>query len=100
MGIHGNSTCVMNFDGAKGFLVGPENEGLRCMFTFMNFARLGTAMQGVASSELSFQGALAYARERLAMRSLTGTKGSGSDCGPNHCTPRCSQNADDAESLC
>jgi alkylation response protein AidB-like acyl-CoA dehydrogenase len=74
MGIHGNSTCVMNFDGAKGFLVGPENEGLRCMFTFMNFARLGTAMQGVASSELSFQGALAYARERLAMRSLTGPK--------------------------
>jgi alkylation response protein AidB-like acyl-CoA dehydrogenase len=74
MGIHGNATCVMNFDGAKGFLVGPENEGLRCMFTFMNFARLGTAMQGVASAELSFQGALAYARERLAMRALTGVK--------------------------
>lgn len=74
MGIHGNSTCVMNFDGATGYLVGPENQGLRCMFTFMNFARLGTAMQGVASSELSFQGALTYARERLAMRSLTGTK--------------------------
>ncbi|MEJ2043606.1 MAG: acyl-CoA dehydrogenase C-terminal domain-containing protein [Reinekea sp.] len=74
MGIHGNSTCVMNFDGAKGFLVGPENQGLRCMFTFMNLARLGTAMQGVASAELSFQGALEYAKERLAMRSLSGTK--------------------------
>jgi len=74
MGIHGNSTCVMNFDNAKGFLVGPENQGLRCMFTFMNFARLGTAMQGVSTSELAFQGALEYARERLAMRSLTGPK--------------------------
>lgn len=74
MGIHGNATCVMNFDGAKGFLVGPENQGLRCMFTFMNFARLGTAMQGVASAELSFQGALTYAKDRLAMRSLTGSK--------------------------
>lgn len=74
MGIHGNATCVMNFDGAKGFLVGQENKGLNAMFTFMNFARLGTAMQGVASSELSFQGALEYARDRLAMRSLTGPK--------------------------
>lgn len=74
MGIHGNSTCVMNFDGARGFLIGPENQGLKCMFTFMNFARLGTAMQGVASAELSFQGALEYAKDRLAMRSLTGAK--------------------------
>jgi len=73
-GIHGNATCVMNFDGAKGFLIGPPNQGLKCMFTFMNFARLGTAMQGVASAELSFQGALTYARDRLAMRSLTGPK--------------------------
>lgn len=74
MGIHGNATCVMNFDGARGFLIGPENQGLKCMFTFMNFARLGTAMQGVASAELSFQGALEYAKDRLAMRSLTGPK--------------------------
>ncbi|PTY38049.1 acyl-CoA dehydrogenase [Saccharospirillum sp. MSK14-1] len=74
MGIHGNATCVMNFDGAKGFLIGPPNQGLKCMFTFMNFARLGTAMQGVASAELSFQGALAYAKDRLAMRSLSGPK--------------------------
>src|SRR5690606_23729275 len=74
MGIHGNSTCVMNFDGAKGFLIGPENKGLNCMFTFMNVARIGTAMQGLGAAELSFQGALKYAKERLAMRSLSGTK--------------------------
>ena len=74
MGIHGNSTCVMNFDGAKGWLIGPENKGLNCMFTFMNIARLGTAMQGLGAAELSFQGALTYAKERLAMRSLSGAK--------------------------
>jgi hypothetical protein len=74
MGIKASATCVMNFDGATGFLIGEANKGLACMFTFMNTARLGTAVQGLAHSELSFQGALAYARERLAMRSLTGPK--------------------------
>jgi len=74
MGIHGNATCVMNFDGAKGFLIGPENRGLNCMFTFMNIARIGTAIQGLGSAELSFQGSLEYAKDRLAMRSLSGTK--------------------------
>ena len=74
MGIHGNATCVMNFDGAKGWLIGPENKGLNAMFTFMNTARIGTALQGVAAAEGSFQGALAYAKDRLAMRSLTGPK--------------------------
>jgi alkylation response protein AidB-like acyl-CoA dehydrogenase len=74
MGIHGNSTCVMNFDGAKGWLIGPENKGLNCMFTFMNVARIGTSLQGLAAAEGSFQGALAYAKDRLAMRSLTGPK--------------------------
>ncbi|RRJ83172.1 phenylacyl-CoA dehydrogenase [Aestuariirhabdus litorea] len=74
MGIHGNSTCVMNFDEATGFLIGPENKGLNCMFTFMNTARLGTALQGLAHSEIAMQGALSYARERLQMRSLTGPK--------------------------
>ncbi len=74
MGIHGNATCVLNFDGAKGYLIGQPNKGLNCMFTFMNTARIGTAIQGLASAELSFQGALAYAKERLAMRSLTGPK--------------------------
>jgi alkylation response protein AidB-like acyl-CoA dehydrogenase len=74
MGIHGNATCVMNFDGAKAWLIGPENKGLNCMFTFMNVARIGTALQGVTAAEGSFQGALAYAKDRLAMRSLTGVK--------------------------
>lgn len=74
MGIHGSSTCVMNFDGAKGFLIGPENKGLMCMFTFMNSARIGTSIQGFATAELSFQNALPYAKERRSMRSLSGTK--------------------------
>ena len=74
MGIHGNATCVLNFDGAKGYLIGPPNKGLHCMFTFMNTARIGTAMQGLAHMEQSFQAALEYAKERLAMRSLTGPK--------------------------
>ena len=74
MGIKGSSTCVMNFDGAKGFLVGEENSGLEQMFTMMNEARIGTALQGLCGTELSFQGALSYAKERLAMRSLTGPK--------------------------
>uniref|UniRef100_UPI00066A13B5 acyl-CoA dehydrogenase C-terminal domain-containing protein n=2 Tax=Pseudomonas TaxID=286 RepID=UPI00066A13B5 len=67
-------TCVMNFDGATGFLIGPPNKGLECMFTFMNSARIGTAIQGVATAELAYQGALAYARERRSMRALSGTK--------------------------
>lgn len=74
MGIHGNATAVLNFDGAQGWLIGPVNQGLQCMFTFMNFARIGTAIQGVAATELAFQGALTYSQERLAMRSLSGTK--------------------------
>ena len=74
MGIHGNATCVMNFDGATAFLIGPPNKGLECMFTFMNTARIGTALQGLAHAELSYQGALAYALERRSMRALSGTK--------------------------
>jgi hypothetical protein len=74
MGIKGSATCVMNFDSATGYLVGEENTGLEQMFTMMNEARLGTALQGLCGAEASFQGALAYAKERLAMRSLTGPK--------------------------
>ena len=72
MGIHGNATCVLNFDGATGYLIGPPNRGLNCMFTFMNAARIGTAIQGLGHTELAFQGSLAYARDRLQMRSLSG----------------------------
>ena len=74
MGIHGSVTCVMNFDGATGYLIGPPNKGLNCMFTFMNTARLGTALQGLSHAEIAFQGGLKYARDRLQMRSLTGPK--------------------------
>ncbi len=74
MGIHGNATCVMNFDGATGFLIGPVNKGLNCMFTFMNTARLGTAIQGLAHAEVAFQGAHRYAQDRLQMRALSGAK--------------------------
>jgi hypothetical protein len=74
MGINANATCVINFDGAKGYLIGEVNRGLNCMFTFMNAARLGVAIEGVAAAEASFQGALAYARDRLQMRSLSGPK--------------------------
>lgn len=74
MGIHGNATCVMNFDGATGYLIGDANKGLNAMFVFMNTARLGTALQGLAHSEVAFQGAITYAKERLQMRALTGPK--------------------------
>ncbi len=74
MGIHGNSTCLLNFDGATGYLIGEPNKGLHYMFTFMNFARIGTGLQGLAHAELAFQNSLAYARDRLQMRSLSGPK--------------------------
>ncbi len=82
MGIHGNSTCVLNFDGATGYLVGEENKGLSYMFTFMNFARIGTGLQGLAHSELAFQNSLAYTRDRLQMRSLSGPKNPGGPADP------------------
>ena len=74
MGIHGNSTCVMNYDGATGWLVGAENKGLNAMFVMMNEARLGVAIQGLAQSEAAYQNAVAYARDRIQGRALTGTK--------------------------
>ncbi|MCH8497669.1 MAG: acyl-CoA dehydrogenase C-terminal domain-containing protein [Marinobacter sp.] len=74
MGIKASATCVMNFDGAIGYLIGPENKGLECMFTFMNTARIGTAIQGVGPAELSYQWALDYAKERRSMRALSGKK--------------------------
>lgn len=74
MGIKASSTAVLNFDNAKGVLIGPENKGLECMFTFMNTARVGTALQGVCASELAFQNSLLYAKDRLSMRSLSGKK--------------------------
>ncbi|QGM97868.1 acyl-CoA dehydrogenase C-terminal domain-containing protein [Methylocystis parvus] len=74
MGIHGNATCVMNYDGAQGFLIGEANRGLNAMFVMMNEARLGVAVQGLSQSEVAYQNALAYAKERLQGRALTGPK--------------------------
>ena len=74
MGIHGNSTCVMNYDNATGWLIGEENKGMQGMFVMMNEARLGVAVQGLAQSEVAYQNAAAYARDRLQGRALTGAK--------------------------
>src|SRR5258705_8729146 len=74
MGIHGNSTCVMNYDGAAGWLVASENEGLRAMLTMMNEARRGVGAEGLALSEVAYQNAAAYAKERLQGRAITGAK--------------------------
>ena len=72
MGIKGNATCVMNYDGAKGYLVGEENKGLKAMFTMMNEARLGVGMQGLAQAEIAYQAALAYAKDRRQGRAIQG----------------------------
>ncbi len=72
MGIHGNATCVMNYDGATGFLVGEENKGLAAMFIMMNAARLGVGIQGLAQAEAAYQNAVKYAAERRQGRALTG----------------------------
>lgn len=74
MGIHGNATCVMNYDGAKGFLLGDLHKGMRAMFTMMNEARLGVGLQGYAVAETAYQNAVVYARERLQGRDVTGVK--------------------------
>ncbi|HEY4980672.1 MAG TPA: acyl-CoA dehydrogenase C-terminal domain-containing protein [Pseudolabrys sp.] len=74
MGIHGNATCVMNYDGATGWLVGEENRGLPAMFTMMNEARLGVGVQGLAQSEVAYQNAAIYAKERLQGRAISGAK--------------------------
>ncbi len=74
MGIHGNSTCVMNYDEAVGYLLGEEHKGMRAMFTMMNEARLGVGMQGLAQADVAYQNALAYAKDRLQGRDVTGVK--------------------------
>ena len=74
MGIHGNATCVMNYDGATGFLIGDLHKGMRAMFTMMNEARLGVGLQGYAVAEAAYQNAVAYAKDRLQGRAATGAK--------------------------
>ena len=72
MGIHGNSTCVMNYDEATGYLLGEEHKGMRAMFTMMNEARIGVGMQGMSQAEAAYQNALIYAKDRLQGRAVTG----------------------------
>ena len=74
MGIKGSATCVMNFDGAKGWLVGAENQGLAAMFTMMNYERLGVGIQGIGAAEASYQNAVEYARDRIQSRAPTGAQ--------------------------
>lgn len=74
MGIHGSATCVMNFDGAQGWLIGQPNKGLNAMFTMMNTARLAVGVQGLGLIDRAFQNALAYSRDRLQMRAMSGAK--------------------------
>lgn len=74
MGIHGNSTCVMNYDEATGYLLGEAHKGMRAMFTMMNEARLGVGMQGLAQADVAYQNAAAYAKDRLQGRDVTGVK--------------------------
>jgi len=74
MGIHASATCVMNFDESQGFLIGELNKGLACMFTMMNFERIGVGIQGIGSAVKSYQNALEYAKDRLQGRAATGAK--------------------------
>jgi alkylation response protein AidB-like acyl-CoA dehydrogenase len=82
MGIHGNSTCVMNYDGATGYLIGEPNKGMRAMFVMMNVARLAVGLQGLAQSEVSYQNAAAYAQDRMQGRALTGPKNKAAKADP------------------
>ncbi len=82
MGIHGNATCVMAYDEAKGVLIGEENAGLRIMFVMMNEARIGVGLQGVAQAEAAYQAAAEFAKDRLQGRSLTGPKNASGPADP------------------
>ena len=82
MGIHGNATCVLNYDGATGWLLGDLHKGMRAMFTMMNEARLSVGLQGYAVAEAAYQNALAYAKDRLQGRDITGAKNPGGPADP------------------
>ena len=87
MGIHGNATCVMNFDAATGWLIGEPNKGLTAMFVMMNSARLGVGMQSLGLAEAAYQNALAYARDRLQGRAPDRRRSAGKGRRPDHRAP-------------
>jgi hypothetical protein len=91
MGIHGNATCQMILDGAVGTLVGQPNKGLQAMFVMMNAARLGVGMQSLGLTEVAYQNAVAYAKDRLQMRALSGPKARTSRPTRSSCTPTCAR---------
>ncbi|NUB45059.1 acyl-CoA dehydrogenase C-terminal domain-containing protein [Fertoebacter nigrum] len=99
MGIHGNATCVMNYDGAVGWLLGEEHKGMRAMFTMMNEARLGVGLQGYAVAEAAYQNAVAYARDRLQGRAVTGTENPGGPADPLIVHPDIRRNLMDQKSF-
>ena len=99
MGIHGNATCVMNYDGATGFLLGDENKGMRAMFTMMNEARLGVGLQGYSQAEVAYQNAVAYAKDRLQGRYVTGVKNSDGPADPLIVHPDIRRNLMDQKSF-
>ena len=98
MGIHASPTCVMHFNDAIGWLVGKPNEGLACMFTMMNHARLGVGLQGHGLSELAWQASIAYANDRLQGRAMTGAK-ERRGRRPDHRSPRRAADAAHAEGV-
>ena len=100
MGIHGNSTCVMNYDGAEGYLLGEEHKGMRAMFTMMNEARLGVGIQGLAQAEAAYQNALDYARDRLQGRDITGVQNPDGPADPIIVHPDVRRSLLDQKSFC
>ncbi|MCX7644612.1 MAG: acyl-CoA dehydrogenase C-terminal domain-containing protein [Rhodobacteraceae bacterium] len=99
MGIHGNATCVMNYDGATGYLVGELHKGMRAMFTMMNEARLGVGLQGYAQAAVAYENALAYAKERLQGRDVTGVRNPGGPADPIIVHPDVRRNLMDQKSF-
>ncbi len=99
MGIHGNSTCVMNYDGATGWLVGDMHKGMRAMFTMMNEARLSVALQGYCQGEVAYQNALAFAQDRLQGRDVTGVKNPDGPADPIIVHPDVRRNLMDQKSI-
>ena len=99
MGIHGNATCVMNYDGATGHLIGELHKGMRAMFTMMNEARIGVGLQGYAVAEAAYQNAVAYARDRLQGRAVTGAQNPESPADPLIVHPDIRRNLMDQKSF-
>ncbi|WP_050522909.1 acyl-CoA dehydrogenase C-terminal domain-containing protein [Pseudorhodobacter wandonensis] len=99
MGIHGNATCVMNYDGAKGLLLGDLHKGMKAMFTMMNEARLGVGLQGYAVAEAAYQNAVAYAHDRLQGRAVTGAENPGGPADPLIVHPDIRRNLMDQKSF-